>query len=122
MAKEPTQQDNSAQVGAAILKTLQDIVVAINGWTQALLSVWPRTTGSFTLAAAATTTVSQQNIKSTSVIMLTATNATAATLMGSAKALYIVSRTPGTGFVVGTASAAAAAGTETFDYAIFSPS
>lgn len=110
------------QFGATLLKTLQDLVVAMNGWTQALLNIWPRTTGTFTLAAAATTTVTQPNMKSTSIVVMTATNASAATLMGSAKALYVSSKTPGSGFVVSTANAVAAAGTETFDYALFSPS
>ncbi len=109
-------------IASLLLKTLQDLVVAVNGWTQALLNVWPRVTGTFTLAAAATTTVAQPGIRATSVVVLSPTNATAGTLMGSAKALYVSSITPGTGFVVATASAAAAVGTETYSYAIFSPS
>lgn len=119
---DPKQPDQSAQVGTLLNTTLQNLVTAVNGWTQALLNVWPRTTGSFTLAAAATTVVPQQNVKSTTVIMLTPTNAAAGTLQGSAKCLYVSVKTPGTGFTVATASGVAAAGTETFDYALFSPS
>lgn len=73
-------------------------------------------TGSFTLAAAVTTTVNNANILATSRILLVPTNAAAATLMGSAKALYVSARTAATSFAVSTASAVAAAGTETFDY------
>ena len=76
--------------------------------------------GSFTLSAAATTVVTNANVTSTSKIILVPTNAAAATLMGSAKALYISARTAGTSFTVATANAVAAAGTETFDYWISS--
>lgn len=72
--------------------------------------------GSFTLAAAATTVVNNANVTALCKIILVPTNAAAATLMGSNKALYISTRTAGTSFTVATASAAAAAGTETFDY------
>jgi hypothetical protein len=42
-------------------------------------------------------------------------------LQGSAKALYISAIVAGTSFTVATASAANAAGTETFNYTINSP-
>lgn len=116
---EPSQPSG---LGSLVVTTLQNGVTAINGLAQAVLNAWPRVTGTFTLAAAATTTVAQPAIRATSVVVLSPTNATAGTLMGSAKALYVSSITPGTGFVVATASAAAAAGTETFSYSIFSPS
>lgn len=76
--------------------------------------------GSFTLGAAALTTVNNANVLAGSRIILTPTNAVAAALMGSAKALYVSARTAGTSFGVTTANAAAAAGTETFDYWISS--
>ncbi len=105
-----------------VIKTLQDGVVAINNLVQAIKNVFPTITGTFTLAAAATTTVAQPSIRATSVVVLSPTNASAGTLMGSAKAPYVSSITPGTGFVVATANATAAAGTETFSYSIFNPS
>ena len=74
--------------------------------------------GSLTLAAAATTTISNSNVYSGCKITLTPTNAAAATLMGSAKCLYVSAKTSKTSFTVATANAAAAAGTETFDYLI----
>lgn len=78
----------------------------------------PTPIGSFTMAAAATHVVSDTNVTASSKIALTATNATAGTLMGSAKALYVSAKSAGMGFTVATASAGNAAGTETFDYVI----
>lgn len=78
--------------------------------------------GSFTFAAAATTTVPQPAVQSNSVISLTPTNAAAGTLVGSAKAPYISAKSPGVGFTVATASAGSAVGTETFDYTVMTPS
>ncbi len=83
-----------------------------------LQNLLPRVTGTFTLAAAATTTVPQTATQSTSLITLTPLNASAATLMGSNKALYISARTQGASFTVATASGAAAAGSEQFAYAL----
>lgn len=80
-----------------------------------------RSTGSFTLGAAATTVVPNTEVTSTSLPLLIPTNAAAATLMGSNKSLYISARTAGASFTVATASAAAAAGTETFSYILVNP-
>lgn len=119
--QRPNNQPPQDGLASLAIKTLQDMVVAINGWTQAFINVWPRTTGTFTLAVAATTTVPQPAIRATSVVQLSPTNALAATLMGSSKALYVSAITPGTGFTVATADGTnATAGT--FSYAIFSPS
>lgn len=74
--------------------------------------------GTFTCAAAALTTVANVNVTATSMIMLMPTNAAAATLMGGATALYVSARTAATSFGVTTANAAAAVGTETFEYFI----
>lgn len=77
----------------------------------------PRT-GTFTLGAAVTTTVTESAVLGASVIVLMPTNAAAATLMGSAKSLYVSARTSGESFAVRTANGVAAAGTETFEYVI----
>jgi hypothetical protein len=74
------------------------------------------TVGSFTLAAAATTVVANTNVNGASKIILMPTNAAAATLMSSSKALYVSARTFKTSFTVATADGVAAAGTETFEY------
>lgn len=84
-----------------------------------LSAVFPRITGTFTLATSATTVVTQPAIQANSVVQLTPTNAAAATLMAGAKSLYISALTPGASFTVATADGTNAAGTETFSYSIF---
>ena len=68
--------------------------------------------GTFTMAAAATKTVTNSSVTTSSRIFLTPTNAAAATLQGSAKCLYVTAANGS--FVVTTASGASAAGTEIF--------
>jgi len=87
---------------------------------QAITSIFPfsSTVGTFTLAAAATTVVPNTFVKANSVIIPFPTNAAAGTLQGSAKSLYISATTAGVSFTVATASAANAAGTETFAFLI----
>lgn len=101
---------------------LAAIKTAIGLQTTAFQNAFPRINGTFTLAAAATTTVANTSVTSTSKIFLMPTNAAAATLMGGAKALYVSARTPGASFAVTTANAAAAAGTETFEFILVNPS
>jgi hypothetical protein len=108
--------------GGMMMETVKNIVLAINNLATAVQNAWPRITGTFTLAAAATTTVTQPGVRATSVIVLTPTNAAAATLQGSAKALYVSAIVPGASFTVATANAVAAAGTETYSYSVFNPS
>jgi hypothetical protein len=74
--------------------------------------------GSLILGNTINTIVANINVLSTSKIFLSPTNAAAATLMGSAKSLFISARTAGVSFQVSTANGVAAAGTETFDYYI----
>jgi hypothetical protein len=74
--------------------------------------------GSFRCAIAATTTVNDTGVPVHSRIHLTPTNAAAATLWGSAKALYISAKSARASFTVATANVSNAAGTETFDYLI----
>ena len=73
-------------------------------------------TGSFTLAAAATKTVSDANAKAGSLVFWTPTNPSAGTLEGSAKKLYLSAIAPGTSFTLATANTGNAAGTEQFSY------
>ena len=114
--------------GTDIVTAIQGIIRQLasgNANTLALIAaleaIFPRVVGTFTLAASATTVVTQPAIKSTSIVLLSPTNAAAGTLMGGAKSLYISALTPGTSFTVATASAASAAGTETFQYGVFNP-
>lgn len=94
-----------------IVKQLTALVSAIN--SRALY-------GTFTMPAAATLTIAQTTIKSNSVIVLTPTNSSAATLQGSSKSLYYTI-SAGTSFTVHTADSSSAAGTETFSYTILTP-
>jgi len=82
-------------------------------------NLFPRSTGTFTLSAASSKVVTDVNVATTSIITLMPTNAAAATLMGSNKALYVT--TAAGSFTVTTASGAAAAGTEAFSYAVNTP-
>lgn len=86
-----------------------------------ITGMFPRSTGTFTCAAAATTSVADANVLSTSTILLMPTNAAAGTLQAGTTHLYLSARTAGTSFTVATASGGSAAGTETFLYAIFNP-
>ena len=73
----------------------------------------------FTMAAAPTMTVNDAYIgSSSSRVMLTPANASAAVLQGGADALYVDTKVGGTSFVVRTASGSAATGSEIFDYVI----
>lgn len=74
--------------------------------------------GAFPCAAAATTVVNDARITATSRILITPTNAAAATLLQAATALYVSAKVAGASFSVTTANGAAAAGTETFDYVV----
>lgn len=86
-----------------------------------LRAIFPQVFGTFTLAASASTVVTQPVIKANSLPIPIATNAAAAQLMGSAKALYLSALTPGSGFTVSTGNGVAAAGTETFSYVVLGP-
>ncbi len=74
--------------------------------------------GSFTMSAVTSMTVSNTLVTAGSVILLSPTNASAATLMSGAHSLYVGSLSASTYFTVATADGNAAAGTETFRYMI----
>lgn len=80
-----------------------------------------RSVGTFTFAAAATAVVLNTQVQANSLIYLMPTNASAGTLVGSAKSPFISARTVGTSFTVSTASGVAATGGESFSYFILSP-
>lgn len=104
-----------------LVTVLQSIARNIGALITTVQNTLPRVTGTFTFGAAATAVVAEPSVRSTSIITLTPTNASAATLFGSAKAPYVSARTVGTSFTVSTANAAAAAGTETFSYTLQNP-
>jgi hypothetical protein len=112
--------------GSPSLSTIETqqrlMIVAINGLRDAIINSFPRITGTFTLSAAATTTVPNTSVTSTSIISLTPMNAAAAALMAGANSLYVSARTSGASFAVSTAGGGAAAGTEIFNYMLVNPS
>lgn len=117
---QPSWQPPSQSAGATdIVTQLQNIVTKLNGVITALSG--RVISGTFTMPVAATSTITQPAVQSLSTIQLTPTNAAAATLMGSAKALYISAKVAGTSFTVATGNATNAAGTETFSYTINTP-
>lgn len=73
-------------------------------------------TGSFTMAASTTKTVTDANVKAGSVILLMPTNASAGALEAGANKPYVSARNAGASFVL--TCAGAAAGTETYEYII----
>ena len=99
---------------------LQNIARQLGLWVSAFKG--RNTFGSFTTAAAPTTTVSQPAVQATSFINLSPTNAAAGTIEGSSKALYIKSISPGVSFTVATADGTNATSTATFSYKIETPS
>lgn len=78
------------------------------------------TYGTFTFPAAATVTVTEPAVTSTSSIKLIPLNASAAILAGSSKNPFVSTKTPGASFVVSTGDATNAAGTEIFQYVVSS--
>lgn len=110
-------------ISTAIDDQTAAVAAAIAALTAAVLAVFPARifTGSFTCGAAVSTVVANGNVLTTSIILCFPTNAAAGTLIGSAKSLYISSKSVGVSFTVATASGVAAAGTETFSYIIVNP-
>lgn len=109
------QTNNNADVVTQLQGIAQQLSALVEAFQGRFVS------GAFTMAAAATTAVSDVNIAGNSVILLIPTNAAAATLVGGTKSPYVSARSVGVSFTVATASGVAAAGTETFNYLIFSP-
>lgn len=112
------------QPGLATDGAIADIVTKLGDGNRlmgqlvkAILDLSPRSTNSFTMDAAASKTITDGNVETSSFVVLTPMNAAAATLMGSSASLYWVAATGE--FTVSTASGASAAGTETFSYAVF---
>lgn len=108
---------NALKSGNQITALLQSSVAALGPFLGYRVYV-----GTFTCAANTNTTVTNTNVTATSYIFWMPTNATAGTLEGSTRKLYLSLRTAGASFRVTTASGVAAAGTETFLYMILNAS
>lgn len=84
---------------------------------QAIKDLGPLSTGSFTMDAAASKAVSDTYCATSSFVVITPANAAAATLVSGASSPYWAAAAGS--FTVSTADGSSAAGTETFNYAIF---
>ena len=115
----PPNQGQGTAGGTDVVTQLQGIVRQLAAWVKAFSG--RQTFGSFTLAAAATTTVAQVAAEANSSIVISPTNASAAVLVGGAHSPYVSAISPGVSFTVATADGGNAAGTETFSYLITTP-
>lgn len=100
-----------------VVQQLQGIVRQLTALVAAINNRF--VTGTFTLAATATNTITQPGVKAASVITFSPTNAAAANLLRT-DGLYISAITAGTSFAV-TTGTGTPAGTETFSYIVQTP-
>lgn len=114
--------DDIATIGNSLNKNISELILQLENIVTAINGGLPRSYGTFTLTAAASITVANTSVTANSLITITPTNASAATLMSGAKSLYLSARTVGTSFAFSTADGNNAAGTETFQYTIWNPS
>lgn len=106
-----------------LVNTLKNILRVCSGVLEALQNVFPRAYGTFTLTATPTFVISTTQIKAGAVVILTPTNASAATLMSGSKSLYVDTAVTvaGASFTVKTADATNATAGATFNYIIVNP-
>ena len=106
-----------------LVQVAQGISQTLGKINQQLQALSRLSSGTFTMAAAATKVVSDANVAANSIITLTPTNAAAGTLQQSTEALYVptASISPGVSFTVATSDGGSAAGTEAFSYLIYTP-
>ena len=104
--------------GVTMLRSIAQNIAALVQAFAGLIAV-AGTTGQVTLAAAASTVVPNVTVQAGSVVILTAANAAAGTLVGSAESPYVAAadHVAGESFTIRTASGAAS-GTEIFTYQI----
>ena len=103
-----------------LVSTNKGGVQQLGNIVDAILNVFPRINGTFTLSAATTTGVSNGNVAANTIIVPFATNATAALIVRT-NGLYHSANTAGTGFVISTQSGSATSG-GTFAYVGLTPS
>ena len=103
---------------SAIKASLDNIAQQMGQWVRAFNG--RIIGGTFTLSAGTTTVVSQSSVAAGSIILWNATNATAA-LTERSFGLYISAKTAASTFSI-SCQGGSAAGTETFNYVLFTPS
>jgi hypothetical protein len=104
-----------------IVSQLQLLTSSMSDLLDILTAAFPRILGSFTTTATTTQAIPAPTITANAQVNIQPTNATAATLQGGAKALYIASVTAGVGFTVATADGTNATVSATFSYAVTNP-
>jgi hypothetical protein len=104
-----------------LVQVAQGISQTLGKINQQLQALSRLSTGTFTMAAAATKVIADTSVAANSVVTLTPTNAAAGTLQQSTETLYISAISPGVSFTVATADGGSAAGTEQFSYLIYTP-
>ncbi len=107
---------NLVAINTAVLTTGFNDVVAINAVAAAILTVFPRVGGTFTLANATVTVVTEPATHANSIVLFTPTNATGALSLRT-MGLYASAFTAGASFSLSTQSGSAT-GTETFQYVL----
>ncbi len=103
-----------------IVVNLAGEVAAMNAVATAILATFPRTNGTFTLANATVTVVTQPATRANSIVVFTPTNNTAALTLRT-QGLFHSTNTTGVSFQLST-QVNSALGTETFEYLLFTPS
>lgn len=103
-----------------LVSTIKGAVENLGQIQQTLNQVFPRVNGTFTLAAATTTVVTEASVASNSIMIPFATNATAA-LVVRTNGLFHSANTSGSSFSVSTQSGSATSG-GTFSYIVLNPS
>lgn len=114
---DPENAGGLVDIGTQLKLANQNMSVLI----QTISSIFPRVTGSFTAAAASTTTVANADIAANSIVALFPTNAAARTLQAGANMLSVSATSAGVGFTAATAGGGSAVGTETFSYYAVNP-
>ena len=94
------------------------LIQAVYNLGNILSALLPRTVGSATLSASATTTITEPAVTASSYIDWIPTNAAAGSLMGSGRNPYLSAKTAGASFALTTANGAAAGGNETIMYVV----
>jgi hypothetical protein len=102
-----------------LVNNLKNGVVNIGQIAQTLGNAFPRVSGTFTLANATVTAITQPGIVANGFPIWAPTNAAAALIERTA-GLYVASVTAGTGFSMSTQTGTAQ-GTETFSYVLYNP-
>lgn len=103
-----------------LVSNLKNGVLQIGRVATAILQTFPRISGTFTLANATLSPVTNPSVDASFVVSFTPTNATGA-LTQRTNGLFLQAVTAGSGFVISTQSGSAI-GTETFQYIGFNPS